>query len=52
MEKAASGIAVEETEEEIGIQEAIERMLQEEEDIELAQRREETNKRRRCKVKS
>ena len=36
LEKAASGIAVEETEEEKAIQEAIERMLQEEEDIELA----------------
>ncbi|XP_030830546.1 vicilin-like seed storage protein At2g18540 isoform X1 [Strongylocentrotus purpuratus] len=36
VERAASGIAVEETEEELGIREAVERMMQEEEDIELA----------------
>ena len=35
MEKAASGISVAETEEEKGIREAIEQMIQEKEEIEM-----------------
>ena len=49
-EKAASGIAVEETDEEKSIREAIEDMMQEEEDIKLSkQKGDEEKKKAECK---